>query len=249
MEPRDRDESRSEGLQAAFPSTCWSRILGSPEDSAADPDLELLARTYWRPVYGYIRKRWAKTEEDARDRTQDFFVWILDSGFLAKADRSRGRFRGFLKTSLRNFLTDAERKSRSQKRGGSRPHFSLDFRADDASIEIPDGGAASPEEVLDRMWRTELVEHATRTLERELRAQAKQVYYDVFRDYFLNPEPGIDYKLVAERYGITPVNVSNYLTYAKKRYRAHLEAAVRETVTSTEDFHRELAWLFGERER
>ena len=92
------------------------------------------------------------------------------------------------------------------------------------------------------------METATRTLERELEVQGKAVYFAVFRDYFLAADPEVDYKAIAARYELTTVNVSNYLTFAKRRYRAHLRAAVRETVTDSEALHEELGWLFGNEE-
>ena len=69
-------------------------------------------------------------------------------------------------------------------------------------------------------------------------------YFAVFRDYFLHPEEGLDYRAVAEKYGITTVNVSNYLMFAKRRYRIHLRRAVMETVSTPEDLAEELDWLF-----
>ena len=51
---------------------------------------------------------------------------------------------------------------------------------------------------------------------------------------------------MAERHGISKVDVSNALAYAKRRYRAQLRAAVQETVQSDGDLRAELAWLFDE---
>src|SRR5262245_56386546 len=68
------------GGKRDFPSTCWSKLLHSAGD---DPErrrasAELLVRSYWRPIYVYIRSRWAKTNEDAKDLTQDFFLWMME---------------------------------------------------------------------------------------------------------------------------------------------------------------------------
>ena len=240
-------ELRESGAPAAFPSTCWSRVLGQPEDSRAsqEPDLEALSRTYWRPVFGYIRTKWGVTQDEALDATQDFFVWMLETGLVDKADRQRGRFRAFLKAALRNFLIDRDRRRNSQKRGGSRVHLSLDFERDDApTIELAAGPGSTPEAVLDTMWRTQLLERATASLEAELQLHGKAVYFAVFRDYYLQADENLDYKRVAERYDLTATNVSNYLMYTKKRYKVHLRAAVMETVRSPDDLEQELEWLF-----
>lgn len=243
MAARDDDTSRQ--MARAFPSTRWSRIVGTGSQASTQPDVEALALAYWRPVYGFVRARWAKTDEEALDATQDFFLWMLEGGLLAKADPARGRFRGFLKTSLRNFLNDQERKRRALKRGGDRTHVRIDLPSSDAPSVEPEWESQTPEEVLDGLWRTSLVERATQTLEEELRALGKTTYYEVFRDYFLSSEEDVDYEVVAQRYGITKAQVSNYLMQAKRRYRSLLRSAVMETVSRPEDLEEELRWLFG----
>lgn len=234
---------------ASFPTTRWSRLLADPaaDSAAARQAFETLARRYWRPIAAYIRTRWAKSDEDARDAAQEFFLWMLDRGFLAHADPARGRFRGFLKTSLGNFLHDLERKRRTVKRGGNRRVLSLanDQGNADAPLDLPDPAGRSPQALLDDLWRKELLAQAVDSLEAELRDRGKGVTFEVFRDYFLaDSDP--DYATVAKRYRITTVDVSNHLSYAKKRYRAHLRLAVLETVQNDDDLRAELAWLFEE---
>jgi len=242
-----RGDPPTDGKAAqAFPSTRWSRILGSGSQGTL-PDVESLAQAYWRPVYGYVRARFAKSDDEAVDCTQDFFLWMIERGFLGRADPERGRFRGFLKVSLRNFLSDRERAARAQRRGGDRVHLRLHFDGEDLPALEPDAKARTPDEILDDLWRSTLVERATQTLEQELRALGKEIYFEVFRDYFLSSEEGLDYQAVADRYGISTVQVSNHLAHAKKRYRHLLRAAVMETVSNPEELEAELHWLFGER--
>jgi RNA polymerase sigma-70 factor (ECF subfamily) len=47
------------------------------ESPAAQKALEKLCRTYWRPIYGYVRRHGAGTE-DAEDLTQGFFALLLE---------------------------------------------------------------------------------------------------------------------------------------------------------------------------
>ncbi|MDA1266888.1 MAG: sigma factor, partial [Planctomycetota bacterium] len=124
---------------AAFPSTCWSRLL---EGEDGRQGLETLATRYWRPVAAYVRTRWARSDEEALDAAQDYFLWVLEAGLLAKVDPTRGSFRGFLKASLANFVHDQARKRRTRKRGGDHHFVPLDV-----TLELT-GGDASPEEAL-----------------------------------------------------------------------------------------------------
>jgi RNA polymerase sigma-70 factor (ECF subfamily) len=229
-------------LSHAFPTTRWSSLLADPAagSTAGREAFETLARRYWRPIVAYVRAKSAKTDEDARDAAQEFFLWMIESGFLAKADPARGSFRGFVKRSLSNFLHDLERHRRTEKRGGGKIVLPLD--ADRAVPHLPDPGK-TPEELLDDLWREELLARATDALEAELQEKNKDVVFAVFRDYFLSDEE-VDYATVAERHGLTKVDVSNHLSLAKNRYRAHLRTAVLETVRSDEELRAELAWLF-----
>src|SRR5262249_47610222 len=94
-----------------FPSTHWSRIL-RVEGAAGEraPDLDALARSYWRPVQAWLRASARCAGGEADDAAQDFFVWLIERARLATADPARGRFRALLKTMLRHFVVDRERR-------------------------------------------------------------------------------------------------------------------------------------------
>ena len=222
---------------AAFPSTRWSRILGG------GPDLDALARAYWRPIHAWLHARGARAADDAGDATQDFFVWMIESGFVSRADPARGRFRAFLKTALRHFAIDRDRRRRAAKRGGELAARSLEV--EDASTSALEAVAAAPDEALDAAWRAETVERASARLEEELRVEGKETTFRVFRDYFLADDGVIDYRALAQRHGLRPENVSNHLMSAKRRFRALLREAVRETVGSASDLEDEIRWLLS----
>lgn len=229
-----------------LPSTCWSRLLADPAAGsvAARRAFETLAQSYSRPIVAYVRARGARSDEDAREEAQEFFLWMIESGFLGRADPSRGRFRGFLKRCLANFLHDRKREQRTVKRGGGRSPLRLEDENDQLR-EIPDPAARSAEELLDDLWRQELLSSAADSLEKELHALGKERTFLVFRDYFLGDED-LDYGHLAERHGISKVDVSNELTAAKKRYRAYLRQAVLETVQDAQELRAEFQWLLDE---
>src|SRR5207244_950664 len=96
-----------------------SVVLAAGESSSphAEEALEKLCRTYWYPLYAYVRRK-GHSPEDAQDLTQEFFVRLLEKRYLKLADRERGKFRGFLLTSLKHFLVNEWEKARTIKRGG-----------------------------------------------------------------------------------------------------------------------------------
>src|SRR5262245_37919857 len=103
----------------AFVTTHWSVIqtAGQGPSAEADAALERLCRTYWWPLYAFIRRR-GYGPHDAQDLTQEFFARLLAKDFLRGVDRSKGKFRSFLLAALEHFLANEWRRARAQKRGG-----------------------------------------------------------------------------------------------------------------------------------
>ena len=102
-----------------FCTTHWSLVLaaGNTQSPQAREALEKLCRTYWYPLYAYVRRKGFQAH-DAQDLTQEFFARLLARNYLSVADRNRGKFRSFLLGSLEHFLAREWTKGRAQKRGG-----------------------------------------------------------------------------------------------------------------------------------
>src|SRR5579864_63588 len=74
-----------------FVTTRWSvvRAAGRSDTTSARAALEKLCRTYWYPLYAYVRSR-GQSPEDAQDLTQEFFARLLEGQSLAGADPELG---------------------------------------------------------------------------------------------------------------------------------------------------------------
>src|SRR5206468_490017 len=159
------------GEPRGFVTTRWSLILsaanlGSEEQKARDALAEL-CRTYWRPMFFFVRAR-GYSIEDAQDVTQDFFVAILKNHWLQQADRNRGRFRSLLLKSLQNFLINASVRKNARKRGGGVDFISWDKWMGEAPsqslLPVQALDSLPPERVFDLSWATTVVEHALQRL-------------------------------------------------------------------------------------
>ncbi|MGH8021545.1 MAG: RNA polymerase sigma factor, partial [Opitutaceae bacterium] len=131
--PAGQDFSRA----SEFPSTQWSLVLaaGERDGPAGRRALAELCRAYWPPLYTFARRRGMATA-DAQDATQDFFVFLLSNGLVARADRERGRFRSFLLASFRHFLADRRDHATAVKRGGGAVHLSWEtIAASEAGVD------------------------------------------------------------------------------------------------------------------
>src|SRR3954453_8604984 len=117
--PAMPDHEAERPPRAAFPTTRWSRVAaaGDPADPQARAALEELCRAYWYPLYALIRRK-GHGPDEAADLTQDYFARLPDTGRLARADRSKGRFRAFLRADCGFFLAHRAERDRARKRGG-----------------------------------------------------------------------------------------------------------------------------------
>ena len=109
--------SRQSGAVAFATTTHWSVVLEAQSESpAAEVALEKLCRTYWRPLYAFVRRQGVSPDE-AQDLTQGFFALLLERRDLDAVRKEKGRLRSYLLVSLKNFLTDERRRAMAIKRG------------------------------------------------------------------------------------------------------------------------------------
>ena len=113
-----------------FVTTRWSLVVSAGKVSSDESSraLESLCEIYWYPLYAYARRR-VSTGDEAQDLTQAFFVELLEKDFVGSAIPDRGRFRSFLLTAFKHFLSKQWKKAKAQKRGGGRSPISLDFES------------------------------------------------------------------------------------------------------------------------
>jgi len=132
-EPLGAGAPHSEG--AWFTTTHWSVVLqaGESDSPQAAAALEQLCRTYWYPLYAYVRRE-GHSPTDAQDLTQEFFARLLARHSLAQVGSQKGKFRSFLLAALRHFLSDQRDRALAAKRGGGAEVLSLDAEQAEAAI-------------------------------------------------------------------------------------------------------------------
>ncbi|MBI3723755.1 sigma-70 family RNA polymerase sigma factor [bacterium] len=218
-----------------FPETSWTLICkarGEGEDVRRS--LDRLVRLYWKPVYSYVRARWHKSNEDAKDLTQEFFATFLDNKTLEEIREDRPRFRIFLRSCLEHFLLRKNRDGARKKRGGGVAHVPLDER--EATGEL------TPEEVFDRAWARSVLASCLGDLEKAYRSSGREGHWLVFERYHLKPETAT-YRECAQALGISLDDVQNRLRHARRALDELVRERVRDTVASARDLDDELRVL------
>lgn len=243
MAPEDRTDDPTMSARL-FATTHWSVVLRAGHQSSPDSQdaLEQLCRAYWYPLYAYVR-RIGHSPEDSEDLTQEFFSRLLEKNALAQAARERGRFRSFLLTSLKNFLTNEYRRGARLKRGGGQLMVSLDRTgAEDRYLAEPTD-AATPETLYEQRWALTLLENALARLRAEYAANGRGPLFDLLKDCAWGERNATPYADLATQLDLTEEAVKKAVQRLRQRYRENLRAEIAQTVSTVAEVEEELQHL------
>jgi RNA polymerase sigma-70 factor (ECF subfamily) len=227
--------------QGQFATTHWSVVLEAGEDGSpsATAAMERLCRAYWYPLYAYVRRAGYSTE-DAQDLTQDFFARLLAKKYLALADRSRGKFRSFLLTSLKNHLANDYHRRARAKRGGGAQIVWLDGPAGEARFAAEPADPNSPETLYERRWALTLLETSLGRLREEYRIQGRGAVYDALKDYVWGEKNAATYAEIGAQLGLTEEVVKKVVQRLRQRLRALLRDEIGQTVATVGEVEDEM---------
>jgi RNA polymerase sigma-70 factor (ECF subfamily) len=229
-----------------FVTTQWSVVLTardgvSPESREA---LDELCRTYWYPLYGYIRRR-GYTHEDARDLTQEFFLRLNTPNFLASVSGEKGKFRSFLLASLNHFLANEWHSARAEKRGGGAPHVPVEPDTYEDRYLAEMATDERPEMYFDKKWALTILERALNALREESATSGKSASFDLLKSYLTDVSAGRDYTEAAAQLQMKPNAVAVAVHRLRARYRELVRAGVAQTVESEADLESEMNYLLS----
>jgi RNA polymerase sigma factor (sigma-70 family) len=217
---------------AYFATTHWSVVVaaGQKKSALAGEALEALCRSYWTPVYAYLRRK-GQAHAEAQDLTQEFFAWLLHHEVIGAADRERGRFRSFLLGTLRHFLSGERERSLALKRGGGSIIISLEELTPERRqrLELMEP-AATPEDVFDRRWAVTVLERALTRLRAEQEAAGKAAEFDRLKTLLLGDKTDEGQAALAESLGLTPGALRVALHRLRQRFREIVRSEVARTV-------------------
>jgi RNA polymerase sigma factor (sigma-70 family) len=233
--------SSSAGGQLRFETTHWSVVCAAGgEGEQSRNALEDLYQSYCYPVYSFIRRR-GHIRQDAQDLTHDFFVYLLEKDGFNRAAAGQGKFRTFLLRALEFFLSHADERARTQKRGGRVKLVFLDDEAAEGAYQLIDPGLTA-EQIFDAQWAMMLIENTFTRLKLEMEQAGRGELYDQLSGFLLGAEE-MSYLEVAQRSGLTVAATKAAIYRLRLRYREILRAEISRTVSSSADFEAEIRAL------
>jgi hypothetical protein len=243
------DMSSDSTASSIFPRTDWAEL--APEAVSDSARLDRLIRLYWTPLRIYLVASFPSLKDQAEVLLQEFAEdKILKSGWLQRADPERGKFRDFLKVSLRNFVLD--RLSRAEVK-----HAPLSL--DELAVDLP--GPEETAEAFDLTWVRTVLAETLRRMEADCKDPAadqprRSQIWEMFRIRLLEPlfndAPQVPYEQLIESFGLkSPTDASNMLLSAKRIFKMHMtrliheyagqDAATAEEIRALEEFVGRLA--------
>jgi len=235
----------------AFPATRHSvvRDLGSPDPRTRAAAYDALARSYWRPVYTYVRLRWRRGPEDAQDLTQEFFARAFEREYLERYDPAKARFRTFVRTCLDGFLANDAKAAARLKRGGGYAITAVDFACVDADLAAhARSDEPDPERWFYREWIRGLFADAVERLRQRAGAAGHAVAFTIFQRYDIEPEgqaPRPTYADIARDAKLSVSEVTNELAWARRAFREIVLETLRAICATDEEFRAEARDLLG----
>ena len=215
-----------------FPATRWSLVASVRRQGGEAPRaLEEICRSYWWPLYAFVRRS-GQQAEDAQDAVQSFFADLIEREALGRADPARGRLRTFLLAAFKHHLADAYDRRTTWRRGGRTGIVSLDAMDAGERYASEPHDAATPDRLYERQWALLLLERALEALTQERTAAGKGAEMAVLRP-FLDASGGsgaVAYAEAARALGMSESNTRVAVLRLRHRYRRVLQDTVAATL-------------------
>ncbi len=244
MTPEVTNAKAAPAHVAWFATTRWTVVLGAGADSSPDARQALgeLCRTYWYPLYAYAR-RCGQGPEDAEDLVQGFFTRLIEQHLLKGLQRDGGRFRSFLLTCFKRFMSDARDHAGRIKRGGGQEVLSLDADMAEGRYQLEPKDVLDPEKIFERRWALTVLETVLARLKTELESEGKGKLFQNLQALVVGETGAARQKEVAARLGLSEGAVAVTVHRLRQRYRGMLREEISQTVSRPEEVEDEIRHL------
>jgi len=237
------------GASSRFPQT-ERTVLAALRSSDAEQRSRAAGRllnSYWKPVYKYVRLKWRKSNEEAKDLVQEFFARAIEKDFFSSYEPGRAAFRTFLRTLVDRFVSNQAKAERRLKRSGQAgPDLDLESAEREISVHVSDD-ALSMEEFFHREWVRNLFSCAVEDLRVECHSSGRSTHFAIFELYDLEDSPGqkLTYAALADRFEIPVTMVTNHLSGMRRRFREIVLDRIREMTATEDEFRAEARAALG----
>ena len=201
--------------------THWTLVshAGDPNHPRARKALEELLQLYLDPIYAFIRRS-GHSRHEAEDLVQGFFLDALEHRTLARAKENKGRFRTFLITCLKQFLTDEYRRNTAAKRGGKEKPVSFDGMTAEERYAAEPVDNLTPDMLLTRKMTLQMIESIVQELRAEFAAEGRAALFDALYAHVSGDDSAEAYQVLSARLGLSISDLKTKTHRLRKRFKA-----------------------------
>jgi len=232
--------------QPLFATTHWSVVLAatSGDSPQAATALEELCRTYWYPLYAFVRRQ-GHSAPDSEDLLMGFFARFLEKRYLDDVDQSKGRFRCFLLAALKHYLANEWDKEHAVRRGGRVEFLSLEGGVAESRYFEEPTSELTPEKLYEQRWACALLERVMERLEHEYEAAGKDPRFEALKSFLLGEGRTSSYADLAAQHGLSEGALKMRVQRLRQRYQRLLREEIAHTVAGPEEVEDEIRHLFS----
>lgn len=241
-EGKGNDSASRSSVQ--FATTHWSTVLAAGDSASpgSREALEKLCRTYWFPLYSFVRRK-GYSPEDTEDLIQGFLLYLLERHVIDKARPELGRFRSFLLGCLKNYLAQQCDLSRAEKRGGGGQFISIDAAEAESRLLTEPASDVTPEALFDQKWGVTVLAQALKSVEAEYTRSGQASVFQGLYPFLQGDCARLAYRAAAETLGMAEPAIRMAVARLRRRYRDALRNVVADTVSDPKDIDGELRYL------
>jgi RNA polymerase sigma-70 factor (ECF subfamily) len=230
------------GQSGLFPVTQWTQVAEAKDadSSSVMEAMDSLARAYWPPLYVLARRR-ELGHEEAADAVQGFLAQLLTVEGMRRVERRETRFRSFLGTAFRNWLSNQRRREQSTRRGGGT--VSVPLEEFDSMRELPWDEGETPEQSFDRRWARSVYDQAMARLAAEHDGGDRPEYFAALRRIVFGGGKRGGMEALAERFDMASSAVRKAASDMRLRFGRMLRREVERIVSAPSEVDSELRYL------
>jgi RNA polymerase sigma-70 factor (ECF subfamily) len=231
-----------------FPTTQWHLLLRARDGRTQQSQeaLAALCQIYWYPLYAFVRRQ-NYSPEEAQDLTQAFFARLLEKHYLDDYVRERGRFRSFLLSALKHFLSNERDHARAQKRGGGLATESLEalIQTGETRFSLEPRYSITPERIYEKQWAMALLDHVLTRLRSEFAETGKEAQFERVKSLLTGDDDHIPYSLLATELATTEGALKVAIHRMRRRFREVLRDEISQTVLQADQVGEEIRYLMS----
>jgi len=229
-----------------FATTQWGLVAAAAAPTSAESRaaLQRLFELYWLPVYACIRRSGFSPDE-AEDLVQAFFLMLLETKTIRRADPHRGRFRSYLLGSLKHFLASELTRGNAQKRGGRERIVSLDLATAEGKLQNEPSHDQTPEKTFERQWALSVLDAAMTRLRKHYKNRGQESTFEALSRFLDHSDPPDGYGVIAIKLGKSDAALRVTVHRLRHEYGRLLRELIVGTVSSPDEVDDEIKHLFS----